>query len=270
MSRGLAVFDGASRGRLLQEDGSSLILAGEVLAGSSFGGETQGTLLDGTNSIYELHNGSGVSSFQQLGFSFPQSLPAVGDGWARFAGNTRTAKDTSSLPGAVNGGTALTEWYTTIYIRLYAGLPTLASRCLVVEEAGTGTDITAIRVQTDGTFRIGDGSTFPGSGSTRVLSQTDWTRLDLFCSQRDDLTRCRVYHSENLNASPHETPNEEMSFTLTSNAAPQVWGIGNYAGNTNGFEFGYAGIGTGTWLGAPEGARDVSHRGFGAPSHWQD
>ena len=136
--------------------------------------DTDNTTLNSGNSIFELHNGTGSSTYQD------SPTPVSGTTCLAFDGSSstnRTAKDTSSLPGTTNGGVAIRKVFARFYTRVN-NAPGGISRLFVFEEsvANGGADVGCIRMNATGAFAILDGSTSRGA-STRTISTTEWTRV---------------------------------------------------------------------------------------------
>jgi hypothetical protein len=259
---GIMVEDTATGtfGRLLQED-DSLILAGALDVHEHFDGAL-GTLA-ATNSVFNLFNSPGASTIEGI-TTDATKLPAVGDHWARFLGDTRVVKDNDGLAG----GSGI---YSSGCVRLQNGGPRASTRICVYEAsaANGGVDTACIHYdQATGKLQMIDSDTvFDTNKSARVLQEVEWTRWEWFMSSLTQTQELRLFYGPNLWA-PWWHPNETLNFTMAVSSLPtEVYGIGLFLGNaldpTKGFDFGYIRSGHGIWQGPPEGVRPVRGQNAG-------
>lgn len=247
-------------GELLQEDGTSVLLAGDWINEEVWlmGPGTP----DAFNSIFTIYNG--VGSYVVKGLATDGQIPAVGDNRLVVTGDTRTLKDGASLAGNTAEGL-----FCSLYVRLAVGLPPTTTRFVVFEEASSGTDICEIRVHGDvGNLALGDGPTFSTTKSVRQLSLTEWTRLDWWLGDPSfswGNQELRIFYGANLNA-PWWEPNEILTYSRSLFNTITRWGIGLFlgtAGSPNGLEFDGLWIGHGVHRGPADGARSVRSRNSG-------
>lgn len=220
-------------------------------------GATEGTATSAGNTVFDLFNSPGTSTFRQpptINTGTMVDSPVVGDAVIEFKTDTRVNKDNNSIPGTANGGATRRVWYYRFYVYM-VGAPTVAScRLFVAEESAAdgGSDISCVGTGTAGKFALFDGVTV-GSNSTRV-GISDWTRVEVYCNQRSQTQEMRLFFGANLHG-PSASPSETLTHTLASTDELAVWGIGMYTGASTPLYFAGATIGEGNWPGPVTGAR---------------
>lgn len=190
--------------------------------------DTAGTSITSGNSLFDIFNGSGTKQYVSTPAPINGSTCAAFDG---TGGNASWIKDSSSLPGSVNGGTALKKIWSRFYVRASVA-PSAITRIHIFEEsvAAGGADIGGLRLNATGAFAIMDSTTSRGA-STRTISTTEWTRVELMLDQDNDTITARLWWGADLhNASTGATNYETWTGTLNINNNDfQVFGIGTYA-----------------------------------------
>jgi hypothetical protein len=217
--------------------------------------QTNNTTLTTGNSLFDLLVGTGSGTFK--------TSPTAAEGnssleWAS-TGTGYRGKDTATLPGATNGGTAKTVLYSRVYMR-NTGAPSAADRIFVFESSvGTGgTDIAGIRLQTNNTVRLGDAGVYPATGSTRAMSSTEWTRYEWKIDQDNNTQELRMWWGADLhNPSTGATNYESLTAALNDNTAIEVWGIGNFAGVTHTLYVDALAISSVNWIGPATGSTPI-------------
>ena len=188
---------------------------------------TDGTTITSGNSGFNIYNGGGTKTYQDA------PTPIGGSTVAEFGatgGNASWIKNSTILPGATNGGTALGLIYVRFYVRASAS-PSAITRLCIFEEsvAAGGTDVGGIRLNATGLFAIMDGGTSRGA-STHAISTTEWTRVEAELDQGNTITARMWWGADVNSASTGATNYETWSGALTNNPDPmEVFGIGSYA-----------------------------------------
>ena len=181
-----------------------------------------------SNTNWEIFNGAGSSTLEST------PTPMFGSTLGEYNGGQALTKDTTSLPGTVNGGAVQRVLYFRGYFSVDSVTNLTLSRMIVFESSvGTGgTDIGVLRMNANGTFRLMDGLTAVGSASTQAISTTP-TRIELKLDQDANEITYRLWWGADLhNPSTGATNYETQTATLSTNTDMEVFGVGFYATQT--------------------------------------
>lgn len=213
---------------------------------------TNGASITSSNTIFELQNGSGTSTFTN------SITPAVGGGSTvidvNATTNQRVLKDTSSIPGSTNGGPVLRRMFARFYSQL-SGSPAAQTRFFGFETdvESAGVDVAFLRVNASRLINIMDGLTATGVTATHALSTTEWTRVEMMMDQQNNQIKVRLWWGADLhNPSTGATNFEELTATMNDNGDAEVIGIGIHANSIGIHHYlDDIAIGGGDWIGPP-------------------
>ena len=216
--------------------------------------DTDGTTVTTGNSVFDTISGSGSSTYENSPTPVSGATLMDVDG----TGGSRSHKDTNTLPGAANGGTAKTKLTQRVYFEMLA-LPSTATRILLFETSGAA-DVATLRVQTNGSLRMGDAGVFPGSGTTLQMSPGTRYRIEYYVDQDANEQTLDIWWGADLHSTDTGATNhEQLVQALTSDLAIEAAGVGVF--NTPGthFYFDSWAVGTNRLLGPdPEAPALVS------------
>lgn len=208
---------------------------------------TAGATMTSGNTNWELFNGAGTKTLES------SPTPMFGSTLGEYNGGQTLTKDTTSLPGTVNGGSVQRILYFRGYFSVDSVTNLTLSRMIVFEEsvANGGADVGVLRMNANGTFRLMDGTTAVGSASTQAISTTP-TRIELKLDQDNNQITYRLWWGDDVhNASTGATNYETQTATLATNTDMEVFGVGFYASQTTNHSL-YVeevAVGSGDWIG---------------------
>jgi len=202
-----------------------------------------GTAMSATNTFWDLFNGVGTRTFQS-------AAPAANAGlrrgeYAIGASGQAVTKDTNSLPGATNGGTAQKIIRCRWYWRnpTATGLPSGDSRTCTFEDsvASGGNDVASITEKSDGTLRLVNGTTQNSTGTSHpVGAHTHWHRIEWLIDMANGYQELEIWWAGDKDSvSSGASLYEKITYTTNTAANPiEVFGLGCFNGVsvTNGFD----------------------------------